>query len=67
MRDGTESQQHHLLVMIESAQLRGCDEAQIAAMVERELGPTPPGGTRPRRRRKARLFGLGLGLDRKAA
>jgi hypothetical protein len=59
MRDGMEAQRYHLLVMIEGLQRRGCDEGQIAAMVERELGPQPSAVGSRRRRRRAGLFGLG--------
>ena len=64
MRDGTESQQRHLLAMIETAQRRGHSESQIAAMVERELGPGSPNIGDTRRRPKKRLFGL---LDERRA
>jgi hypothetical protein len=66
MRKGSESQKQHLLVMIETAQQRGCDEGQITAMMERELGLTPKQGEAKHRPGLTQRL-LGLGVDRRAA
>jgi hypothetical protein len=65
MRKGSESKKQHLLVMIETAQQRGCDEGQITAMMERELGLNPKRENAKRPGFTQRL--LGLGVDRRAA
>ncbi len=66
MRTRSESQKQHLLVMIETAQRRGCDEGQITAMMERELGLTPKRGDANSRPGLTQRL-LGLGVDRRAA
>ena len=66
MRKHTESEKQHLLVMIETAQRRGCDEGQITAMVEREVGAAPGQHNVAKHRTVAQRL-LGLGVDRRAA
>ncbi len=66
MRDVSESEKQHLLVMIDTAQRRGCDEEQISAMIEREVGAGPEQtGERTRPTFRDRLFAFGV--DRNAA